>query len=129
MSICFIHLENIFAIPYLHNYTNHISDDYDIIYWDRRGLTEQCGAQHYYKMSFTIGDNAKASAKLAGYLKFRRFCIGVLKKKHYDYIICLTSTCAVLIGDYLQRYYKGKYIVDIRDYSYERFKLYFQQLF
>lgn len=62
--------------------------------------------------------------KLFGYVGFRHFAKKKLLEGNYDALVFLTANCAVLLSDVLKKKYKGRFIIDIRDYWHEDFKLY-----
>ncbi|MGE4585220.1 MAG: capsular biosynthesis protein [Sphaerochaeta sp.] len=124
-KLCFVHLENIFAIPYLHNYTQLTTADYDIVYWDRRSLQESCGAANHLAFHYLLSENSPKWHKLIGYLKFRKFARHILQANDYSVVIMLTSSVAVLLKDILLHKYSGRYILDIRDYFMENNRFYY----
>lgn len=53
---------------------------------------------------------------------------GAVKKKsvgRYDFLIVLTTQMAVFCCTWLEKYYQGRYILDIRDYTHENIPPYF----
>ena len=124
-KICFVGLSNIQAVPYLYKYINLLKCEYDIVYWDRKGINENCGAINHYALNYTIKANASQIQKAIGYLKFRRFASHILKEKNYDGVILLSGNVAVLLRKILKKKYCKKYLVDIRDYYKESQKWYY----
>lgn len=125
-KICFVHLENILAIPYLHKYTELTNTAFDIIYWNRRGLDENCGAENYYVMQYVVGDGTSKVKKLFGYIRFYTFASRILRKNRYEKVVLLTGNVAVLLKNTLLKYYDKKYIIDIRDYFLENNRYYYE---
>ncbi len=124
-KICFVGLSNIQAAPYLYKYIELLDNEYDIVYWDRKDIDENCGATNHYSMKYPIKADASKIKRLKGYLKFRKFASKILKNESYDGVILLTGNVAVLLGHILKKKYEGRYIVDIRDYYKENNKWYF----
>src|SRR5690606_29489304 len=60
-----------------------------------------------------------------GYYKFKIFSEKVLRKNDYSKLILLTGNTAVTISRVILEKYKGKYILDIRDYFKENKKWYY----
>ena len=56
--ICIITTRNIFDSPCLEKYRSILSENFDIIYWDRCDIEETCGAKNYYKYSGVLAPNA-----------------------------------------------------------------------
>lgn len=57
-------------------------------------------------------------------LKFKQQIEKVLRKEQYTHLIVLTTLPGVLIHKILLKQYADKYILDIRDYSYEKYSWY-----
>ena len=80
-KICFVGLSNIQAAPYLYKYIELLDNEYDIVYWDRKDIDENCGATNHYSMKYPIKADASKIKRLKGYLKFRNFASKILKMK------------------------------------------------
>lgn len=116
--ICFVSLGNIYLSPYLNQYTRIINDNYDIIYWDRENLNEIIPGNNINIYRFQKSFSNKAS-KIKNYLLFKRYIKTILKKQNYDCIVFLQTLGAILTGSFLAKKYNRRYVIDIRDYSYE----------
>ena len=57
-------------------------------------------------------------------MQWRSFVRGILKKKKYDRLILLTTMPAVLLADTLLGEYRGRFWLDIRDFTYENVPFY-----
>lgn len=117
--ICFVSLNNIYLTPYINKYIDLIDETYDVIYWNRHRMKEDIKAKHYYSFNLQIEDTASKATKLLGYMKFRKFASDVLKN-NYDHVILLQTSVGVLLMSTLLSKYKQKYILDIRDYTFEK---------
>ncbi len=62
--------------------------------------------------------------KLGSFLSYRRYAKGLLKREAFDFIIVLHSLPGVLLSGMLKRQYKGRYLFDYRDLTYEAFPPY-----
>lgn len=116
--ICFVSLGNVYLSPYLKQYTNIINDNYDIIYWDRENLNETILGSNINVYRFSKSFKNKAT-KIAGYALYRQYVKRILSKSDYDCVIFLQTLGAIIIGRYLVKEYHMRYVIDIRDYSYE----------
>lgn len=116
-KICIITARNIYDSPCLDKYGKIITQPCDIIYWDRHGIEESCFSINQYKYNGIMDSNAGKIEKITHYLKFRRFVKKVLKRNRYDCLIIFPSHTAWLILGILTKMYRGKYVLDIRDYS------------
>ena len=122
MKVLIIAFNNLNKCPYINPYIAfcqkyHI--DYEILFPNRSGETDSFEGKVY-----EIGWNPKVH-KMFNFLKFRTDTIHHLKKNRYGFIFVLTTMPAVLLSSYLSRHYNGRYLVDIRDYTYENIRFYF----
>lgn len=125
MKVCIVTYDEYINIPYIEKYQrffelNNIS--YDIILWDRRNIIDSQEETNYYVFKSRVG-KSKLS-KILPFLKWRRYTLKILKKYKYDRIVVLTTLPAILIKSYILKKYEEKYILDIRDYTYENICLY-----
>ncbi len=108
--------------PYISTYANIINNNFSIICWDREEKEET-----YYDSDVYAYHSKKyhptGLTKICDFIKYRRFIKGILKENDYDVIILLQTWCAILLNDVLVKHYKGRYIIDIRDYTYEKIPL------
>lgn len=126
MKIGIIGFSNLRFMPYLHYYTDILDRydvEYEIIYWNRRGLGEEWCTKTFAFME-KIEDSAPKVTKINAMLRFRRFAKSKIVDRKYDFLIILTTIPAIILGDYIKRAYPNKYVVDIRDYTYERLYIY-----
>lgn len=121
MKVCLIGFSNMAYMPYMAHYTglfDRLGIDCDVVYWDRNDFAEN-SAYRSYVYGNAIGNTAGKIQKLWGMAGFRRFVLNHLNRSNYDYIVVLTTLPLVLIGRFLLKNYRRRYIADIRDYTYE----------
>lgn len=116
---CFISLGNLYLCPYMEKYTSLIDSDYDVIYWNRHNIEESSGAKKMYSFNYEMNEGKGKVSKALGYMKFRKYAATIIKKNNYDGIILLQTSVGILLNWILRKRYKGRYIVDIRDYTME----------
>lgn len=121
-----VFLLNLEYAPFLNKYTSELeksNQKFEIISWNRldSDSTFPWDIISYEKRS-NLGDNK--FKKTLAFLGFRNFLVDVLNKKKYDKLIILTTLSGMLICDYLLKNYQGKFIFDIRDYTFEKFSFY-----
>ncbi|GAB6688137.1 hypothetical protein BOVMAS28_06540 [Streptococcus uberis] len=121
-KICIVTMGNIYLVPYLQTYTNKINSPISIIYWDRANLNETDDKNTLYR--FQHGFKSKVE-KVQGYLRYRSFVKKILSEQNYDIVIFLQTLSGLLLSDFLLKKYKNKYIIDVRDYTYEHNKVIF----
>lgn len=118
-KICFVTMGNIYTVPYLGLYKEYLNDPYSIIYWDREEKDENDGTNTYYRFSKKLVQGNKVD-KVKGYLQFHNYAKKILEENEFDLVILLQTWGAILLADVLIHRYRGKYIIDIRDYTYEK---------
>ncbi|NMP37323.1 MAG: glycosyltransferase family 4 protein [Clostridiales bacterium] len=122
-DICIITTRNIFDAPCLEKYRSLLDAPFDIVYWDRCGKEEECGAQQYFRYNGPMEASAGKAQKLMAYIGFIRFVGRILKEHTYKKLIVFPTQAAWLIHRRLCADYKGRYIMDIRDYAGENKRL------
>lgn len=123
MKIAIIAANNIRVSPYLLFYLDICMENQwetHVFIPDRQGITETI---KYGKLEvFKEWDKAK---KFSSYLKYARWIQRHIKKQSFDYIISLTALSSVFVSRVLlSPKYKNRYIIDIRDYSYEHIPIF-----
>lgn len=116
-KICIVTTRNIFDSPCLAKYQSLIDTPFDIIYWDRCGIEEECGAANYFRYRNVIPMSAGKAKKLQAYFGFIRYVNRILNKSSYSKLIVFPTQAGWLIQGKLCRKYKGRYVLDIRDYA------------
>ena len=116
MKIAIIAFNNLRISPYVNIYADFCREnniEHEIIYPNRASIQEtaQCPL---VPIEWDASKN-----KLINFLKFRKEAIRYLKQKKPDFVIVLTTMPAVLLGGFLCCHFKERYLVDVRDYTYE----------
>ena len=122
-KICIVTTRNIFDSPCLGKYENLIEDQYDIIYWDRCDIIEECGANRYFRYLNVLSADVSKLKKIKAYIGYFWFANKILLDKKYDKVIVYPTQAAWLIIYNLIKHYKHSYLLDIRDYAGENNKI------
>lgn len=122
-KVCIVCSTNIYLTPYLKKYEEILNNGYDIIYWNRNNIPEKTNADMMY--SFNYEGHKSRFSKLFGFIKFRKYLLKILRKNNYSKIIVLNIQIGILIKSYLVKKYRNNYLVDIRDYTFENNKFYY----
>ena len=125
--IAFISMANMYTVPYIRKYISAMGGcaDYDIIMWNRHGLDEgDYGARRVFAYTKPMDEALPKGKKLVHMVGFCAYVGKILRKQNYDGVIVLHTNAAVLLAHILCTKYSGKFILDIRDYSLERNRLY-----
>lgn len=112
------------ATPYLAKYEKLLQDnavDYEVVLWNR---TPEEGTPRITRQGNEIQINLPCTGSLPR--RASRFFMwsGAVRKviRKYDALIVLSTVPAVLLTDLLLCKYRGKYLFDIRDYTFEKYK-------
>ncbi len=118
-KVAIISLDNIYATPYIYEYIRRMDDCItDVIFWNKNDVYEED-----LPVNKTFQFKHKYNSKMFGYFKYMLFLNKLLKKNNYDKLILLHGPLNVMLCNIL-RNFEGKYILDIRDYTYEKYLLY-----
>ena len=125
MRIAIISAANIIHTPYLEYYANifdEIGIEYDIITWNKMGIDESEDiSTNLFSYDFKFDSNSCKLKKFIGYYRYKIFVSKILDIRNYDKLIVLTAQSGVFLTKYLKSKYRGKYILDIRDYANAKF--------
>ncbi|MBO4343566.1 MAG: hypothetical protein IKX77_03565 [Clostridia bacterium] len=116
-ELCIVTSRNIFDAPCLAKYRSLIDGPFDIIYWDKCGITEDCGAENYYRHVGIVPTTASKKQKILKYFGFYKYVNKILKQNDYKKLIIFPTQVSWLILGKLKGKYRKKYLLDIRDYA------------
>lgn len=126
-NICIVSFCNLYILPYANMYINKIIEqgcECDILFWDRDASG---GERDKYIGCKNIVYQAATKSKfsiICNYIKATLFFVRHIWRKKYDGLIFLQSHAAVACFLPVLRFYKKRYIVDVRDYSLENYWLF-----
>ena len=131
MKIAILGFTKVKYMPYLHFYLDQIDPEeheVHLIYWQRDDKPDadlpQGVTGHGYAHS--MSDAQPLRKKVPGLLGYSRFAGKKLKQLKPDFLVVLHSTTAVCVYPQLVGKYKGRYIFDFRDVTYEGMGFYRQ---
>lgn len=122
MKVLIVGYANIYSMPYLWTYVDLLKKSdvsFDVISWNREELDkpDYPFQVHYYNSP--LSPAAPAWKKLKGFIGYGFFIRRQLDQEQYDRIIVLSQLLSAFIGPILPRRFKGKYIIDYRDYGHD----------
>lgn len=120
---CFVIIESLNRAPYLEKYIKACDYKFDIVIWDRSATSDNPGADNFYVMHYKEGKELSYKDKFWGYIKFSKFASNILKKNNYKGVFVFTPNVGILCYNILLHKYKGRFILDIRDYWQEKHRL------
>lgn len=129
MRIALISLANLYLCPYINKYLEVVRDraEFDVIYWDRHRVKESVsGVRQMYAYHAPMDEMLPRWKKLLRKIGFCRYARKLITDNHYDGVVILHTNAAILLHRTLEKYYKGRFILDIRDYSMEKNPVYFR---
>lgn len=99
--------------------------EYDRFIWDRNenGEIEYIGHEIiYHGRAADVG--VSQLKKIYPLYRCRLALKHVLREGNYTHLILVNTIAAVILFGFIRRYFKDRYIMDIRDYTYEKYFLY-----
>lgn len=124
MIVAIIGFTKIKYMPYLNLYLDELDvnrNDVHLIYWDRddnNDATTKDGVT-LHPINIKMKDSISIAFKIPRIILFKLFAIKTIRDIDPDFLIVLHSTTAFTIRRILKKRYKGKYIFDYRDITYE----------
>ena len=115
------------ATPYLAKYEKLLQEnnmEYEVVFWNR---TPPSGTPETTKEGNCVYINISCSGGVVKryftFFKWRAAVKKLIKSGKYSALIMLSTVPAVLMGSLLKRKYRERYLFDIRDYTFERYKI------
>lgn len=120
MKVAIISIVNIKHMTLISLFTDILEKKgikYDLIYIDKYHINEKNNADNTFKYEIDISKSDSKIKKIVKYFGFRGFVKKVIKNQNYDLVIIWKSETGYLLFNFLKRYFKYKYIYNIRDYA------------
>jgi len=117
-----IFISDIIYCPYLEKYTeilNSQNEEFEVLFWNRENKNIDY-ASNFLCYDYESEKNRLPILKVFDFLKYRNWIIKKIESRQYKKLILLSTLSGMIISDVLLDKFKGKYIFDIRDYSYEK---------
>lgn len=125
MKIAVIGFNTMIRMPYM-RYYKRLLEAYGVVAdyycWDRTENGKTLRQDNVIDIKIRCGEGK--IVKIFAMLKWRKKILQNLKREKYDKIIVLTTLPGVLLKKYLLKNYKGKYILDVRDFTYDNIRAY-----
>lgn len=96
---------------------------YEVVYWNREGDSKGLG-DNWISYDKQINTFQPFYKKIVDFIGFTRFMYKTIKTRMYNKVIILTTQTAIPLFPILIKRYKGKYIYDYRDITYENIYFY-----
>ena len=125
MKILLLGFGNLKHMPYARFYLDAFAGEgqqVHLLWWNRDGKPEDCPAGVAgHEFLWPIEDDIPKFRKLRGFRAYRRFALDLLDRQKFDLLVVLHTLPGVLLYDRLIRDYRGRFIFDYRDVTYEAF--------
>lgn len=119
-----VFIGNLIFCPYIEKYKKLLTErnvEFEVLYWNRES-TDQDYPSNYISYNRKSALNKNKLKKVGEFLLYRNWLKKQIKLKKYKKMIILDTLSGILLNSILTRDFAGKYIFDIRDYSYEGIK-------
>lgn len=118
---------NLHWAPFYYRYEKYLSSKnikFDLIIWNREGIDEPCQAENIIECNTRDVANNKNPMKIWKFVVFGNFVKNTIKRKKYEKLLFVgTYGCAIAFCcNLLEKNYKNRMWIDIRDDLYEWFK-------
>jgi len=94
--------------------------EYDIIYKDKYGHTEELMDSNLFVFRRVQLPDANRFTKLKNDLAFKKFAKKIIRENSYDFIIAWGDVTAFMFSIFLSKRFPNKYSLNIRDYWFQR---------
>lgn len=108
-----VHVHSLFE-----TYTNILDNNnlkYDVVYWRRYNIEEKIFCNKLFAYNVFQNDEINKLIKLKNMFGYANYVKKLIKQKNYNKIIILSTLPGVLLENYLVKFKKHEYILDIRD--------------
>ena len=129
MKVLVLGFTKISYMPYMHFYLEQFRKnncEIHLLCWKRDGNpdTESPDGIITHVFERYQEDTVPLRNKIGSFLGYRKYALQILNANSFDLIVVLHSTPGVLLFDVLSKKFKGKYILDYRDFTYENINIY-----
>jgi len=127
-KIAIVLASNTHWLPFYRKYVTWLKDygaSYEIILWNRESKMEIFDC-NYFSYNLRDQTNNRNCLKIVKFILYARYVRQILRRNKYSKIIFMGTYAGlpVLLFRYLKNEYKFNYWIDLRDYTYERSKIY-----
>lgn len=113
--------------PYLQYYIDALKKsgvDYRVLVWNRSKDSALNRVGNIYTLNKTCPFGGSKLKKILPMLEYRKVLLNLLDKEQFTHLILINTLASILIAPQVLKSFKLKYVMDIRDYTYERFSAY-----
>lgn len=115
-------------MPYMNLYIDTFQNsEIDLVCWERDGQASAAvpkGVSRVHVFSEPMENTLPLHKKLTHFQHYRHFVCQLLRRQRYDLMIVMQAAPGLILLDKLLIGYRGKYLLDFRDLSYEHIPIY-----
>lgn len=114
------------ATPYLAKYEKMLQEqglDYEVVFWNRT-CSSETASEDRNAIYINLECAGSKIRKVFSFLRWKEKAEKVIRERKYDHLIVLSTVPAVLLYFTLAGKYRKKYIFDIRDYTFEKNRIF-----
>ncbi len=130
-KIAILIFHNMKYCPYLNTYINILKNinniSYDIVFFNREKQLNEISNDNVYKIDWIGKYSNNKINKMLNFINYYYKTKKILDNNRYDKIIVLTTIPGVILSKYLIKNYYKKYIMDVRDYTWEKIPFYYKR--
>jgi hypothetical protein len=130
MKILMVGFSKLARMPYANIYLEalaNMGNEIHLLYWNRDEEEEVLNRKDidcYHEFKLRQDDEVAKLTKIPNFLRYRRFAKRLLRENSFDLLIVMHTMPAILLWEELRGRYSGRYILDFRDLTLERFALF-----
>ncbi len=127
MKILLMGLGKLKFMPYMNFYLHNLDKnkhDIHLLCWNRDlkpDTTENTEGITIHEYNCYQEDDVPKAEKIKSFAGYRKYAIELLNKQNFDFIFVVHSLTGIVLWDYISIKYKGRYVFDYRDFTYESF--------
>ena len=124
MKILLLGFSKLKFMPYANFYLDNIdsTNEIHLVIWNRDCVKEVLNNNskiHYHEFYCFQEDQVSRISKIGSFVKYKKYAEKLIKTIKPDVLISLHSLPAVLLFRTIIKHYKGRFIFDYRDFTYE----------
>lgn len=122
----FVYIGNIEFCPYMKTYQNILESQnitYQVLFWRRQDFHTKFPYNYKY-FDYPTVLNKKKTDKIREFFLYQKWLLKQLHTDTLDKIIILDTLSGILLQKTLLTEFPGRYIMNIRDYSYEKWMIF-----
>lgn len=117
--------------PYIKNYEEVFNKkyiEYDLFLWNRLGDSKFVHKDNQYIFNIECPFGRNKLKKIYPMFMYQKKLREIIRQNKYTHLVLIDSLAPIMISDLILKEYRKRYILDIRDYTYEKYTIYKNRL-